>query len=107
MGMPAGLPALVDAFNEKENPLVAYGHSNQKIGADLAVSMVMAHGANVDWEKVSAPPTEAGAAIELRPHLKKAKKFTEQIVKHALSLVTAAAAKKKARSTSSASVAPK
>jgi hypothetical protein len=74
----ADLKKLVKAFDTPEDPILLMKGHSVKRGAEGAIALAYAHGAEVDWEKVSS---FCGWPLsELRGFFERAKKYAPGIV---------------------------
>jgi hypothetical protein len=67
------LKELAKAFNTTEDPILQLKGLSLKRGAEGAIALSYAHGADVDWEKVSSPHVRTRS--ELKAFFEKAKKL--------------------------------
>jgi hypothetical protein len=67
------LTKLAKAFNTTEDPILQLKGLSLKRGAEGAIALSYAHGADFDWEKVSSPRGHTRA--ELKVFFEKAKKL--------------------------------
>jgi hypothetical protein len=67
------LKKLAKAFDTTEDPILLLKGLSLKRGAEGAIALSYAHGADVDWEKVSSPHGRTRA--ELKAFFEKAKKL--------------------------------
>jgi hypothetical protein len=72
------LEKLAKAFDTTENPTLQLKGLSLKRGAEGAIALSYAHGADFDWEKVSSPHGRTHA--ELKVFFKKAKKLAPALV---------------------------
>lgn len=79
--VPADFNDLVAVFNADPSPLLDYSRVQTKTGSEITMALAMAHGSNVDWEKVSSSlPIDETGEVPLKPFLKKAKKHSKLLV---------------------------
>jgi hypothetical protein len=74
----ADLKKLVKAFDTPEDPILLMKGRSMKRGAEGAIALAYAHGAEVDWEKVSS--FRGWPLSELRGFFDRAKKYVPNIV---------------------------
>jgi hypothetical protein len=74
----ADLKKLVKAFDTPEDPILLMKGRSVKRGAEGAIALAYAHGAEVDWEKVSS--FRGRPLSELRGFFERAKKYAPNIV---------------------------
>jgi hypothetical protein len=67
------LKKLAKAFDTTEDPILQLKGLSLKRGAEGAIALSYAHGADIDWEKVSSPHGRTRA--EIKAFLEKAKKL--------------------------------
>jgi hypothetical protein len=72
------LKKLAKAFDTTEDPILQLKGLSLKHGAEGAIARSYAHGADVDWEKVSSPHGRTHA--ELKAFFEKAKKLAPALV---------------------------
>jgi hypothetical protein len=72
------LKKLAEAFDTTDDPVLQLKGLSLKRGAEGAITLSYAHGANFDWEKVSSP--HGRTRSELKAFFEKAKKFAPAIV---------------------------
>jgi hypothetical protein len=72
------LKKLAEAFNTTNDPVLQLKGLSLKRGAEGAIALSYAHGADFDWEKVSSPHGRTHS--ELKAFFEKAKKFAPAIV---------------------------
>jgi hypothetical protein len=72
------LKKLAEAFDTTDDPVLQLKGLSLKRGAEGAIALSYAHGADFDWEKVSSP--HGRTRSELKAFFEKAKKFTPAIV---------------------------
>jgi hypothetical protein len=72
------LKKLAEAFDTTDDPVLQLKGLSLKGGAEGAIALSYAHGANFDWEKVSSP--HGRTRSELKAFFEKAKKFAPAIV---------------------------
>jgi hypothetical protein len=92
------LKKLAEAFDTTNDPVLQLKGLSLKRGAEGAIALSYAHGADFNWEKVSSP--HGRTRSELKAFFKKAKKFAPALV----SIISPSAAS--AASTTPASLAP-
>jgi hypothetical protein len=92
------LKKLAEAFNTTDDPVLQLKGLSLKRGAEGAIALSYAHGADFDWEKVSSP--HGRTRSELKAFFEKAKKFAPALV----SIISPSAAS--AASTSPTSLTP-
>jgi hypothetical protein len=69
---------LAKAFDTTDDPILQLKGLSLKRGAEGAIALSYAHGADFDWEKVSSP--HGHTRSELKAFFEKAKKFAPTIV---------------------------
>jgi hypothetical protein len=74
----ADLKKLVKAFDTPEDPILLMKGCSVKRGAEGAIALAYAHGAEVDWEKVSS--FRGRPLSELRGFFERAKKYAPNIM---------------------------
>jgi hypothetical protein len=72
------LKKLAEAFDTTDDPVLQLKGLSLKRGAEGAIALSYAHGADVDWEKVSSP--HGRTRSQLKSFFKKAKKFAPALV---------------------------
>jgi hypothetical protein len=72
------LKKLAKAFDTTDDPVLQLKGLSLKRGAECAIALSYAHGADFDWEKVSSP--HGCTRSELKAFFEKAKKFAPAIV---------------------------
>jgi hypothetical protein len=72
------LKKLAEAFDTIDNPILQLKGLSLKRGAERAIALSYAHGADVDWEKVSSP--HGRTRSELKAFFEKAKKLAPALV---------------------------
>jgi hypothetical protein len=72
------LKKLAEAFDTTDDPILQLKGLSLKRGAEGAIALSYAHGADFDWEKVSSP--HGRTCSELKAFFEKAKKFAPAIV---------------------------
>jgi hypothetical protein len=72
------LKKLAEAFDTTDDPVLQLKRLSLKRGAEGAIALSYAHGADFDWEKVSSP--HGRTRSELKAFFEKAKKFAPAIV---------------------------
>jgi hypothetical protein len=72
------LKKLAKAFNTTEDPILQLKGLSLKRGAEGAIALSYAYGADFDWEKVSSP--HGCTRSELKAFFEKVKKFAPAIV---------------------------
>jgi hypothetical protein len=72
------LKKLAKAFDTTDDPVLQLKGLSLKRGAEGAIALSYAHGADFDWEKVSSP--HGRTRSELKAFFEKAKKFAPAIV---------------------------
>jgi hypothetical protein len=72
------LKKLAEAFDTTDDPILQLKGLSLKRGAEGAITLSYAHGADFDWEKVSSP--HGRTRSELKAFFEKAKKFAPAIV---------------------------
>jgi hypothetical protein len=72
------LKKLAEAFNMTDNPILQLKGLSLKRGAEGAIALSYAHGADIDWEKVSSP--HGRTRSELKAFFEKAKKLAPALV---------------------------
>jgi hypothetical protein len=72
------LKKLAEAFDTTDNPVLQLKGLSLKRGAEGAIAVAYAHGADFNWEKVGSP--HGRARSELKAFFEKAKKFVPAIV---------------------------
>jgi hypothetical protein len=72
------LRKLAKAFDTTDDPILQLKGLSLKRGAEGAIALSYAHGANFDWGKVSSP--HGRTRLELKSFFEKAKKFVPAIV---------------------------
>jgi hypothetical protein len=72
------LKKLAKAFGTTEDPILQLKGLSLKRGAEGAIALSYAHGADVDWEKVSSPYSRTHS--ELKAFFEKAKKLALALV---------------------------
>jgi hypothetical protein len=72
------LKKLAEAFDTTDDPVLQLKGLSLKRGAEGAIALSYAHGADFDWEKVSSP--HGHTRSELKAFFEKAKKFAPAIV---------------------------
>jgi hypothetical protein len=72
------LKKLTKAFDATEDPILQLKRLSLKRGAEGAIALSYAHGADVEWEKVSSPHGRTRA--ELKAFFEKAKKLVPALV---------------------------
>jgi hypothetical protein len=72
------LKKLAEAFDTTDNPVLQLKGLSLKRGAEGAIAISYAHGADFEWEKVSSP--HGRTRSELKAFFEKAKKFAPAIV---------------------------
>jgi hypothetical protein len=72
------LKKLAKAFDTTDDPALQLKELSLKRGAEGAIALFYAHGANFDWGKVSSP--HGRTRSELKAFFEKAKKFAAAIV---------------------------
>jgi hypothetical protein len=92
------LKKLAEAFDTTDDPVLQLKGLSLKRGAECAIALSYAHGANFNWEKVSSP--HGRTRSELKAFFEKAKKFAPALV----SIISPSAAS--VASTTPASLAP-
>jgi hypothetical protein len=92
------LKKLTGAFNTTDDPVLQLKGLSLKRGAEGAITLSYAHGADFDWEKVSSP--HGCTRSELKAFFEKVKKFAPALV----SIISPSAAS--AASTSPTSLTP-
>jgi hypothetical protein len=73
-----GLKKLSEAFDTTDDPILQLKGLSLKRGAEGAITLSYAHGADFDWEKVSSP--HGRTRSELKAFFEKAKKFAPALV---------------------------
>jgi hypothetical protein len=91
----ADLKKLVKAFDTPEDPILLMKGCSMKQGAEGAIALAYAHGAEVDWEKLRS--FHGRPLSELRGFFERAKKYTPGIV----SIISPSAASSTSAPTSS------
>jgi hypothetical protein len=92
------LKKLAEAFDTTDDPILQLKGLSLKRGAEGAIALSYAHGADFNWEKVSSP--HGRTRSELKAFFEKAKKFAPALV----SIISPSVAS--AASTTPASLAP-
>jgi hypothetical protein len=72
------LKKLAEAFDTTNDPVLQLKELSLKRGAEGAIALSCAHGADFDWEKVGSP--HGRTRSELKAFFEKAKKFAPTIV---------------------------
>jgi hypothetical protein len=72
------LKKLAEAFDTTDDPVLQLKGLSLKQGAEGAITLSCAHGADFDWEKVGSP--HGRTRSELKAFFEKAKKFAPAIV---------------------------
>jgi hypothetical protein len=72
------LKKLTEAFDTTDDPILQLKGLSLKRGAEGAIALSYAHGADVDWEKVSSP--HGRTRSELKVFFEKAKKLAPALV---------------------------
>jgi hypothetical protein len=72
------LKKLAEAFDTTDDPVLQLKGLSFKQGAEGAIALSYAHGADFEWEKVSSP--HGRTRSELKAFFEKAKKFAPAIV---------------------------
>jgi hypothetical protein len=72
------LKKLAEAFDTTDDPVLQLKGLSLKRGAEGAITLSYAHGADFDWEKVSSP--HGLTCSELKAFFEKAKKFAPALV---------------------------
>jgi hypothetical protein len=72
------LKKLAEAFDTTDDPILQLKGLSLKGGAEGAIALSYAHGADVDWEKVSSP--HGRTRSELKAFFEKAKKLAPALV---------------------------
>jgi hypothetical protein len=72
------LKKLAKAFDTNDDPVLQLKGLSLKQGAEGAITLSYAHGADFDWEKISFP--HGRTRSELKAFFEKAKKFAPTIV---------------------------
>jgi hypothetical protein len=72
------LKKLAEAFDTTDDPVLQLKGLSLKRGAEGAIALSYAHGADFDWEKVGSP--HGRTRSELKAFFEKAKKFAPAIV---------------------------
>jgi hypothetical protein len=72
------LKKLAEAFHMTDDPLLQLKGLSLKQGAEGAIALSYAHGADFDWEKVISPHSHTRS--ELKAFFEKAKKFAPALV---------------------------
>jgi hypothetical protein len=72
------LKKLAKTFDTTEDPILQLKGLSLKHGAEGAIALSYAHGADIDWEKVSSP--HGRTRSELKAFFKKAKKLAPTLV---------------------------
>jgi hypothetical protein len=72
------LKKLAEAFNTTDDPILQLKGLSLKRGAEGAIALSYAHGADIDWEKVSPP--HGHTRSELKAFFEKAKKLAPALV---------------------------
>jgi hypothetical protein len=72
------LKKLAEAFDTTDDPILQLKGLSLKRGAEGAIALSYAHGADFDWEKVSSP--HGRTRSELKAFFEKAKKLAPAIV---------------------------
>jgi hypothetical protein len=72
------LKKLAEAFDTTDDPILQLKGLSLKRGAEGAIALSYAHGADVDWEKVSSP--HGHTRSELKAFFEKAKKLAPALV---------------------------
>jgi hypothetical protein len=72
------LKKLAETFDTTDDPILQLKGLSLKQGAEGAIALSYAHGADFDWEKVSSP--RGRTRSELKAFFEKAKKFAPAIV---------------------------
>jgi hypothetical protein len=72
------LKKLAEAFDTTDDPVLQLKGLSLKRGAEGAIALSYAHGADFDWEKVSSP--HGCTRSELKAFFEKAKKFAPALV---------------------------
>jgi hypothetical protein len=72
------LKKLGEAFDTTDDPILQLKGLSLKRGAEGAIALSYAHGADFDWEKLSSP--HGRTRSELKAFFEKAKKFVPAIV---------------------------
>jgi hypothetical protein len=72
------LKKLAEAFDTTDDPVLQLKGLSLKRGAEGAIALSYAHGADFNWEKVSSP--HGRTRSELKAFFEKAKKFVPAIV---------------------------
>jgi hypothetical protein len=72
------LKKLAEAFDTTDDPVLQLKGLSLKRGAEGAIALSYAHGADFNWEKISSP--HGRTRSELKAFFKKAKKFAPAIV---------------------------
>jgi hypothetical protein len=86
------LKKLAEAFDTTDDPILQLKGLSLKRGAEGAIALSYAHGADVDWEKVSSPHGRTHS--ELKAFFEKAKKLApalESIISPSVAFVTSTA----------------
>jgi hypothetical protein len=72
------LKKLTEAFDTTDDPVLQLKGLSLKRGAEGAIALSYAHGADFDWEKVNSP--HGRTRSELKAFFEKAKKFAPSLV---------------------------
>jgi hypothetical protein len=72
------LKKLTKTFDTTDDPILQLKGLSVKRGVEGAIALSYAHGADLDWEKISSP--HGRTRSELKAFFEKAKKFTPAIV---------------------------
>jgi hypothetical protein len=80
------LKRLVDAFDTVEDPTLQLKRLSVKRGAEGTMALLLSHGRQVDWAKVSS--LESCSPSELKKFFVEAKKYSKKIVDFILPALT-------------------
>ena len=71
----------MEAFDAAYDPLAEYGRTKTRAGAATALTLVLAHGVEADFEKVTTtfPTGPSGEAVGLKPYSKRAKEYASKL----------------------------
>jgi hypothetical protein len=81
--IPVGnLRQLVEAFDTLKDPTLSLKRSLVRRGAEAMIALIMSHGEDVDWAKVSS--SHARGPEEMKEFFTEAKKYSQNLVSQIL-----------------------
>jgi hypothetical protein len=72
------LRKLVEAFDTPEDPRIQVKLSSVKRGVEGTIALVLSHGENIDWEKVSS--SHARRLEEMKEYFSEAKRYAPNLM---------------------------